>query len=588
MRKTVEAQNADVQLISRAVGPLPLLNAFLQRLKMGSLLEQFVPATDRRVKLAPAVGLSVLLRNILLAREPLYGMAEWAQRFDAPLLGLPPEAMDLFNDDRIGRCLDALFLADRAALMTAIVVQAVRTFELDLSELHNDSTTVTFSGEYAEATGQPRRGRPTHRIHHGHNKDHRPDLKQLLFVLTTTADGSVPIWANVDHGNTRDDVTHIATWDTLRQLTGAADFLYVADSKLCSAGNLGHIARHGGRFVTVMPATWREHATFHEWLLTHEVPWIEVLRRNNARRQDGPPQIYRGFEQPLRTAQGFRILWILSSQKEALDRSVREQRIATACKDLEAISARIGRPHSRLMSVSQVTEAAQKVLQTTQTQRFILIEVKTVEEAQFAQAKPGRPGPKTTYVRQPKLCIFLHWQSNAQAVLDAARSDGIFPLIVNDENLSIEAALLAYKHQPALEKRYEQFKSVLAVRPMMLKSHSRIEAFLFLYFIALLTEALIERQTRLRMKELKIDKLPIYPEARLCAAPTTQRLFYLFEDLRRHRLVGADLRVQQRFYDTLSEPQRLVLRLLEFPASQYMLTDEESPPPRPRKNFRPE
>ena len=55
---------------------------------------------------------------------------------------------------------------------------------------------------------------------------------------------------------------------------------------------------------------------------------------------------------------------------------------------------------------------------------------------------------------------------------------------------------------------------------MRLKSHSRIEAFLFLYFLALLTEALIEREIRRRMKELKISQLPIYPEGRPCAAPT--------------------------------------------------------------------
>lgn len=48
-------------------------------------------------------------------------------------------------------------------------------------------------------------------------------------MLTTTADGGVPIWSHVDHGNTSDDGTHIATWDTLRQLTGTTDFLYVAD-----------------------------------------------------------------------------------------------------------------------------------------------------------------------------------------------------------------------------------------------------------------------------------------------------------------------------------------------------------------------
>jgi len=325
-------------------------------------------------------------------------------------------------------------------------MQAVRTFELDLSQLHNDSTTVTFSGAYEQADGNPRRGRPTHRITYGINKDHRADLKQLLFVLTTTADGSVPIWAHVDHGNTSDDVTHIGTWESLRKLNGTADFLYVADCKLCSAENLGHLARHGGRFVTVIPATWREHAAFHQWLRTHEAPWVQLLHRPNARRQDGPEDIYRGYEHPLRTAQGFRVLWIWSSQKEALDRMAREHRIEAADKALQALAARIGQPRSRLITVKQVNEAVQKLLRDKQVDGWIKTEVTVLEEDRFSQAKPGRPGPQTAYVKHKQLRLSLHWQSDAQALLDEARTDGIFPLITNDEKLSMTELLLAYKH----------------------------------------------------------------------------------------------------------------------------------------------
>ena len=65
---------------------------------------------------------------------------------------------------------------------------------VDLEQLHNDSTTVTFSGEYRGATTQTlRRGKQTLAITHGHNKDHRPELKQLLFILTISADGAVPV-----------------------------------------------------------------------------------------------------------------------------------------------------------------------------------------------------------------------------------------------------------------------------------------------------------------------------------------------------------------------------------------------------------
>lgn len=78
----------------------------------------------------------------------------------------------------------------------------------------------------ATARGAPRRGRPTLVITHGYNQDHRPDLKQLLWILTVSADGAVPVHFRACDGNTTDDQTHIHTWETVRRLVGRRDFLY--------------------------------------------------------------------------------------------------------------------------------------------------------------------------------------------------------------------------------------------------------------------------------------------------------------------------------------------------------------------------
>jgi transposase len=97
------------------------------------------------------------------------------------------------NDDRIGRALDRLFDADIPALVLKVAARAVREFDVSLDELHNDSTTVTFHGDYESAERERTlRGRLRLAITWGHNKDHRPDLKQLLHILTVTGDGAVP------------------------------------------------------------------------------------------------------------------------------------------------------------------------------------------------------------------------------------------------------------------------------------------------------------------------------------------------------------------------------------------------------------
>ena len=215
----------------------------------------------------------VLLKNLLISREPLYGVGEWAARHAPELLGLTPAQLPSLNDDRVGRCLDRLFDADIPSLTLAVVAHAVREFGVELDELHNDSTTVTFHGDY-EAADRERtlRGRLRLAVTWGHNKDHRPDLKQLLYILTVTRDGAVPVQFRVESGNATDDRSHRGTWELLCKLTGRRDFLYVADCKLATAENMAYIHQHGGRFLSVLPRTRGEDAAFRTSVLGRRDP----------------------------------------------------------------------------------------------------------------------------------------------------------------------------------------------------------------------------------------------------------------------------------------------------------------------------
>ena len=222
------------QLESDLLGALPVINHFLDRLGVDDRLARWVADGDASVRLAPAQALGVALRCLCLGRQPLYALAEWAAPYEAAVLAVAAGQRDLLNDDRLGRALTRLFHADRASMLTELVVAMIAAFQIDCSQLHNDSTTITFSGDYHQANGQPRAGAATPVITHGHNKDHRPDLKQLLWILTVSADGAVPLAYRTEPGNTSDDPTHIPTWDGLVKLLGRVDFLYVALSRSCN------------------------------------------------------------------------------------------------------------------------------------------------------------------------------------------------------------------------------------------------------------------------------------------------------------------------------------------------------------------
>jgi hypothetical protein len=176
-------------LVSHALGGLPIINHVLDRLGFPALLAGALPSEDARQKLAPAATIALVVTNLVLGREPLYCLGEWAARFDPGLLGLDAADVGVLDDDRVGRALEALFDADRASLLTAVVLRAVHEFAVDTSQLHNDSTSISVHGAYTSAVGTVRGGQPTAAITYGHSKDHRPDLKQPVWILTVASDG---------------------------------------------------------------------------------------------------------------------------------------------------------------------------------------------------------------------------------------------------------------------------------------------------------------------------------------------------------------------------------------------------------------
>lgn len=104
-------KNDDLELDSKAIGALPIINKFIQRIGLREILSQYLPS-NKNQKLSHADAILLFVRNILLERQPLYKLSEWAARFDPNLVGLGEAKPSLLNDDRAGRSLDALFDAD--------------------------------------------------------------------------------------------------------------------------------------------------------------------------------------------------------------------------------------------------------------------------------------------------------------------------------------------------------------------------------------------------------------------------------------------------------------------------------------------
>jgi transposase len=554
-------------LVSRTLGGLPIVNAVLDRLGLPALLAGALPAGDARVKLASAVAIRLVVTNLVLGREPLYALGDWATRYDPAPLGLTGTELGVLNDDRVGRALEALFDTDRATLLTAVVLRAVSEFGVDTSQLHNDSTSISVHGVYRDAVGAARGGKPTPVVTFGHSKDHRPDLKQLVWILTVSADGAVPLAYRLADGNTVDDPTHVPTWDGLVTLLGRTDFLYVADSKLCSRQAMGHIVSHGGRFVTVLPRSRAEDGAFREHLQTHTPTWTEAARRRGGRLGE-PDEVYATTPAPLPSAEGYRIVWVHSTAKASRDAAGRQARVEAGVAAIEALDAKLAGPRSRFKSQVALEQAATAALTDARADRWVTFTVTETIEKTYKQERRGRPGPATRYREIATTRFGVRADIALDRIAYDAASDGCFPLITNDRNLTDAQVLAAYRYQPNLERRHHLLKSVQDAAPVLLHNPARIEALFCCQFLALLVAALIEREVRTGMRRAALNNIPLYPEFRDCKAPSTERILEIFAPLSRHHLYDHDTLVQT-FEPELTAQQLQVLELLRLPATSY-------------------
>jgi len=543
------------------IGALPILQHFLDRMTFSRIVGSHL-GTLRGHVLDHAQTLSLLIKNYLLSPAPLYRIAEWVRPYSNSALGLSDEEKAAINDDRVARSLDALVSVRGSNIFFRLALHIIKKFELDTARIHHDTTTVTLQGKYLNSVSEPR-------ITCGLNKDHRPDLKQLVFGVNVTADGAVPISHQVFSGNRSDDSIHRINLEQLRALLRRDDFVYVADCKLATRKNLAYIDGYGGKFVTVLPRTRAEDKEFRNKLRQGlSARWRRFHVQENQRRKSDPPEVYwTTAAGPSKTTEGYRLLWCRSSVKAEIDAQVRQDNLERAEAQLLELSARLN--HRRLTNRPAITKEIKAILCNSGCQQFFTVKVRSEIQIRIRHPRRGRPKKDTHALVEKRSAYRLDIQHNKDALRSESRTDGVFPIVTNLEpgRAPKKEVLLMYKYQPYVEKRHALLKTELEAAPVYLKKPRRVAGLLHAVFLALMLDALIERTLRQGMQRYGIESLPVLPEDRESKTPTTARLLEIFSDVTWYEFEKEG--ETTTFPIELSPLQKQLLKLLDMDPSAY-------------------
>lgn len=490
----MEDKGEDIQVSN--TGFLPIVSAYAARI---GLVEEIDRLLHCQMEVSPGRVVLALILDALSGRSALFRLEQFFADKDVEHLLGEDIPRSKLNDDTLGRVLDRLSDAGTNTVLGSVVMKVMKSFDLDLSHVHHDTTSHKVYGDYHlyewEDNDQP------FVITHGFSKDHRPDLKQLVHSLLCV-DHGIPIYSKLLDGNESDKNInrHLIPEMVKRMRTlDRKDFIYVADSALITEENLARIDDwdNGLLFVSRLPMTYNECRHAIEQAVDAE-KWEEVgVISDEPETKNRKPASYRAFETAV-TLYGitYRALVVHSDAYDERRQKKVDKQIAREQEDLAKLKKSLEKIEYACLPDAQA--AADRISPATLHQLVVEIEPRP----QYQKGRPKADGTRT--LKTMRYGLNISARLNEQAVSRLREEAGCFVLISNTlaegrGSISARELLTIYKDQHMVESNFAFLKDPVFVNALFLKSPRRIEALGLVLILALLIWRLMERTMRLNL-----------------------------------------------------------------------------------------
>jgi transposase len=491
----MEINGADIR--GAEVKHLPIISAYASRI---GLVEAIDGLLDCEMEVSPGRMVLAMILDSLSGRSPLFRMEQFFADQDVELLLGQDIPLDKMRDHTFGRVLDRLADVGTNKVLGAVIMGVMKSFDLDMSHVHHDTTSQALYGDYAfydeDNPADP------FLITHGFSKDHRPDLKQLVHSLLCV-DHGIPIYSKLCDGNASDKNINrnIISEMVLRmRKLGREDFIYVADSALITKDNLCVINgwEGGCLFLSRLPMTYNECRKAIARAVSAQ-QWDEVgVISEQPATKNRKPASYKAFETTA-TLYGtdYRVIVVHSDAHD-------KRRTKRAEKEFEKDVKELSKLTKKLEKVTYAclpdAEAAAARLPSG-AYHELSAEIEPVHR--YARGRPKADGTRT--ITQTRYALKIRISQNNEAIQRARQEAGCFVLVTNapscgSQVVSAKQLLSIYKDQHMVESNFAFLKDPVFVNALFLKSPRRIEALGLVLILALLIWRLIERTMRLNLK----------------------------------------------------------------------------------------
>lgn len=352
---------------------------------------------------------------------------EWYLRSGmADLLGRQGEAIELQS---LYRCQDKL-LAHKKDLFSHLQKRWQDLFQAEFEVLLYDLTSTYFECD-PPASGKRR---------FGYSRDKRPDCVQVIIALVVTPDG-LPLAYEVMQGNTSEKTTLKAFLKKIEEQYGRAKRIWVMDRGIPTEEQLREMREDDPPVAYLVGTPRGRLSKFEKPFL--ELPWAKVKE---------------SVEVKLLARDGELYILARSEGRRQKERAMRRRRLKSLWKRLQELQAQELERDQLLLKLGAAKAEAGRA--------YGLVEVQV--------PKPEQPVNAETFT--------FRWRKDK--LRQAMRREGRYLL---RSNLPAEDPALLWQHYVQLteiEAVFRALKSDLAIRPIYHQKDSRIEAHIFVSFLA--------------------------------------------------------------------------------------------------------
>jgi hypothetical protein len=339
------------------------------------------------------------------------------------LLGVDARAV---QDDTLYRCLD-LLLAHKEELFAHLRTRWSDLFGARYEVLLYDLTSTYFECEVPEDPADPRR--------FGYSRDRRGDCVQVVIALVVTPEG-LPLAYEMMPGNTADKTTLRAMLATIRRRFGAAERIWIMDRGIPTEAVLEEL-RAQDAMVRYLVGTPKGRLTKLEAAFT-ERPWQDVRPALRVKLLPHENELY---------------VLAHSAARAGKERGMRQRRLKAYWQRLHQLQAQAPARDVLLQKLGAAQDRAGRVAAA-----LVQIVVTAEGELRFVLDR---------------------------AALRAARArEGRYLLRTNLAADDPELIWRCYMQLCAVEEAFRTLKGDLGVRPIYHQKPARIEAHLFVAFLA--------------------------------------------------------------------------------------------------------